>query len=188
MLYGPDVVLVAVGDEEAPDTGFILNQVGHVGDHQVNAVHVVAGEAHAAVHHDDLAAVFVNGHILADLVETAKRDDFHFFCQNIALLFVQSIKISASKAQRKQTGRGTLILTAPRIVGLEPVCTGSDREPLPAMYGKLFACRAARGARQKYFITGIRTNAREKQKNGTDAPPRLCLFNLVYHSFFKKYT
>ena len=89
---GPDVVLVAVGDEQAPDTPLVLHEVRDVGDHQVDAVHVPVREAHAAVHHDDLAAVLIDGHVLADLVEAAKRDDFHFFCQNFALLFVETIK------------------------------------------------------------------------------------------------
>ena len=85
---GPDVVLVSVGDDQAPDAGLVLHQVCHVGDDQVDAVHVVAGKGHAAVHHDDLAAVLINRHILADLVETAKRDDLHFFCQISTLLFL----------------------------------------------------------------------------------------------------
>ena len=76
---GTHVVLVAVGDEKATDAGLILNEVGDIGDDAVDAVHVVAGEGHAAVHHDDLAAVFVGGHVFADLVETAKRDDLQFF-------------------------------------------------------------------------------------------------------------
>ena len=73
---GPDVILVAVGDEQAPQPGLVFHQIRHIGDDAVDAVHVVAGEGHAAVDHDDLAAVFVNGHILADLIETAERDDF----------------------------------------------------------------------------------------------------------------
>ena len=70
------MVLVPVGDEHAADTVLVLDKIAHVGDDAVDAVHVVAGEGHAAVDHDDLAAVFVNGHILADLIETAEGDDF----------------------------------------------------------------------------------------------------------------
>ena len=86
---GADVVLVPVGDEKAPDAVPVLHQVGHVGDHQIDAVHVPVGEPHAAVHHNDLAAVFVNGHVLADLVEASKGNDLHFFSQNKCLLFVR---------------------------------------------------------------------------------------------------
>ena len=65
---GADVVLVAVGDEEAADAVVLLDEVGDVGDHQVHTVHVVPGKAHAAVHHNDFAAAFIHGHVLADLV------------------------------------------------------------------------------------------------------------------------
>ena len=73
---GPDVVLVAVGDEQAPEAVVILDQVADIGNDTVDAVHIVAGEGHAAVHHDDLTAVFVGGHVFADLIEAAQRDDF----------------------------------------------------------------------------------------------------------------
>ena len=77
---GADVVLVAVSDEQAPDPGLVLDEVADIGDHAVDAVHVVPGEGHAAVHHDDFAAVLIGGHVLANLVETAKGDNFQFFC------------------------------------------------------------------------------------------------------------
>ena len=73
---GPDVVLVAVGDEQAPETVVILDQVADIGNDTVDAVHIVAGEGHAAVHHDDLTAVFVGGHVFTDLIEAAQGDDF----------------------------------------------------------------------------------------------------------------
>ena len=77
---GADVILVAVGEEDAPNLGLILNQVAVVGNDHVDAVHIVVGKAHAAVHHDNVVPVFVDGHVLADLVESAQRNDFQFFC------------------------------------------------------------------------------------------------------------
>ena len=71
-----DVILVSVRDEKAADAVLVLDKIAHIGDHAVDAVHIVAGKGHAAVNYDDLAAVFVNGHILADLIETAKRNNF----------------------------------------------------------------------------------------------------------------
>ena len=87
---GADVILVAVGDEQAPEPVVVLHQIGYVGDHAVDAVHIIAGERHAAVHHDDLAAILIGGHVLADLVETAQRDDFEFFCHSYSF-FTQII-------------------------------------------------------------------------------------------------
>ena len=71
-----DVVLVTVGDEKTADAVFVFDEIADIGDHAVDAVHIVAGEGHAAVNDDDLAAVLVHGHVLADLVQTAKGNDF----------------------------------------------------------------------------------------------------------------
>ena len=79
---GPDMVLVAVGDEQTADAVLVLGEVAHVGNDKVDAVHIVAGKGHAAVHDDDLAAVLIHGHVLADLVQPAERDDLQIFCQN----------------------------------------------------------------------------------------------------------
>ena len=84
---GPDVVLVAVGDEDTPDLALVLNQVADVWDDHVDAVHVIVGETHAAVHHNDVAAVLVDGEVLADLVKTAKGNNFQFFCHDYSFDF-----------------------------------------------------------------------------------------------------
>ena len=58
---GPYMVLMAMGDEQAPQPGSVLDEIGDVGDDAVDAVHIIAGECHAAVHHNDLPAVLVGG-------------------------------------------------------------------------------------------------------------------------------
>ena len=73
---GADVILMPVGDKQPPETVVVLHQIADIGDDAVNTVHIVTGECHAAVHHDDLTAVFISGHVLADLVEPAKGNDF----------------------------------------------------------------------------------------------------------------
>ena len=77
---GADMILMPVGDKQPPETVVVLHQIADIGDDTVNTVHIVTGERHAAVHHDDLTAVFICGHVLADLVETAKGNDFKLFC------------------------------------------------------------------------------------------------------------
>ena len=79
---GADVVFVSVGDKEAPQLILVGNQIGEIGNYQIHAVHILLGEAHAAVHHNHVLAVFQHRNILADLVQTAKRDNFQFFSQN----------------------------------------------------------------------------------------------------------
>ena len=68
--------------EDAPDFALVFDQVAYIGYDHVDAVHVIVGEAHAAVHHNDVAAVFVDGEVFADLVETAKGNNFQFFCHD----------------------------------------------------------------------------------------------------------
>ena len=70
-----DMVLMPVGQEHAADLVFVFDQVRHVGNDQVDAVHFLIREAKTAVDDDDILAVFEYGHILADLVETAKGND-----------------------------------------------------------------------------------------------------------------
>ena len=76
-----DVVLVAVGDEEAAELLLVFRKIGDVRNDKVHAVHVVLGEAEAAVDDDHVLAVFQHGHVLADLIQTAERNDLQFFCQ-----------------------------------------------------------------------------------------------------------
>ena len=70
-----DVVLVGVGDEERPDLGAVLLEVGDVGDDEVDAEHLLVGEHEAAVDDDDVVAVLEHVHVLADLAHPAERDD-----------------------------------------------------------------------------------------------------------------
>ena len=79
---GADVVFVAVGEDNGADALFILHQPAHIGDDHVHAVHLLVGKAHTAVHHKEILAIFIHSKILADLVETAKRDHFQFGCHN----------------------------------------------------------------------------------------------------------
>ena len=82
-----DVVLMAVGDEKAAQLFRVLDKIGHVGDDKVYAVHVFFREGNAAVDHNHVLAVFQHRHVLADLVQTAKGDNFQFFSQSITTPF-----------------------------------------------------------------------------------------------------
>ena len=76
------MVFVTVGYRDGADLVLVLDQIGEIRNDHVHAVHVVLGEAEAAVDDEDVASVFVYGYVLADLVETAKRDYFQFLCLN----------------------------------------------------------------------------------------------------------
>ena len=83
---GPNVVLVSVGDEHAPQLLLVGHQVGKVGDHQIHAVHILLGKAHAAVYDDHILAVLQDGDVLTDLIQSAQGNNFQFFCQFADLL------------------------------------------------------------------------------------------------------
>ena len=74
-----DVVLVGMGDEIAAQLGEVALEIGRVRDDQVYAEHVVVRERKAAVDNDHVIAVFDYGHVFADLIQAAERDDFQFF-------------------------------------------------------------------------------------------------------------
>ncbi len=65
-----------MGQEHAADAVLVLDEIRHVGDDKIDAVHILVREAQAAVDDDDILAVFQHGHILTDLIQAAKRDDF----------------------------------------------------------------------------------------------------------------
>ena len=67
-----DVILMPVGEDDAPDLVCVLGQIGHIRDDHVHPVHIAIREPQAAVHHQDIVSVFVHSQILADLVQAAK--------------------------------------------------------------------------------------------------------------------
>ena len=60
------------------DTVTVFDQVGNVGDDQVDAQHVLLGKDGTAVHHDDILAILNDINIFADFLDTAQRDDADF--------------------------------------------------------------------------------------------------------------
>jgi hypothetical protein len=68
---GADVVLVTVRQEDRPESLGTFQQVGYVGDHEIDPQHLFLREHEAGVHGDDRVAVLHQEHVLADLAETA---------------------------------------------------------------------------------------------------------------------
>ena len=78
---GTDMVFVTVGNEHALQLLLVGHQIGKIGDHQIHAVHIFLGEAYTAVDDDHILAILQDGAVLADLVQTAQRNNFQFFSQ-----------------------------------------------------------------------------------------------------------
>ena len=79
-----DMIFVPVGNEHTPQLFCILHQIGKIRNDQVYAVHIFIGKSNTAVHNDHIPTVFQNSDILADLVKTAKGNNFQFFSQKNA--------------------------------------------------------------------------------------------------------
>ena len=74
-----DVVLVAVGEDDAADLGAVLDEVADVGDDDVDAEELFFGKHEAGVDDDDVVAVAECEAVHAELAESAERDYLQFF-------------------------------------------------------------------------------------------------------------
>ena len=75
--HRPDVVLVAVRQDDRLEGVGALEHVGEVGQDDVHAHLVVLGEGDAAVDDDHPAVALDHVHVLADLAGAAERDHPH---------------------------------------------------------------------------------------------------------------
>lgn len=73
--HAADVVLVAVGEDHRHDVVQPVPDRGEVRKDHVHAGLGLFGEQHAAVDDEQLAGVLEDGHVAADLTQTAERDD-----------------------------------------------------------------------------------------------------------------
>jgi len=69
------VVFVTMGDHNSAHFVRALLNVFKVRDDVINPDHVVVGEHHTGVHHEDFTAVFVDGHILPDLPQASQGNN-----------------------------------------------------------------------------------------------------------------
>ncbi len=72
------MILVAVGNDEAPQLLAVLEKVRDIGDDQVHPKHLFLWEHEAGVDGDDVVAALEQHHVLADLAEAAEGDNADF--------------------------------------------------------------------------------------------------------------
>ena len=99
---GSDVILVSVGQKNTADAIRILFQIGDVRDDQIYTKHVIIGECQTAVDDDYVIAVFQNGQIFADFVQSAQHHDAElrcvlFFCHKAILSIICYVEIWPQK-------------------------------------------------------------------------------------------
>ena len=69
------VVLVPVRDDDAAELLLVLQDVGVVGQDEVDAGLALVGEHETGVDENHVVAVLEGGHVLADAVQASQRDD-----------------------------------------------------------------------------------------------------------------
>ena len=72
------MILVAVGDDDAAQLMLVFEHISIVGKNQIDARVIVVGKHQARVDEQHVVAAFEHGHVLADGVEAAQRDDLEF--------------------------------------------------------------------------------------------------------------
>ena len=72
--YRANVVLVAVGEDEADDVVHAVLDPGEIRQDQVDAGLGLLREENATIHDQELAPVLEDVHVAADLAETSQRD------------------------------------------------------------------------------------------------------------------
>ena len=98
-----DVILVSVGKQIRAHALAVVDQVGNVGNHQVDAQHILPGKDGAAVDHDDVVPVLKRRHVLADLADAAQRDNSQL-CQVLhppPMLYLQTIHMFQKPSARR---------------------------------------------------------------------------------------
>jgi len=90
--WGPDlfqqvrkrtgVVLVAMGDDDAPDMLAPLEHVAHIGNDDIYPQHLILGKHEAGVDDNQVVVVLQHHHVTANLAQAAQGDDAHLaVCQ-----------------------------------------------------------------------------------------------------------
>ena len=69
------MVLVPVGDDDAPKPIPLVFQIRDIGNYQVDAQHLVFGKHHTGVDEDDVVAVFEHHTVFGNFAQTAKGYD-----------------------------------------------------------------------------------------------------------------
>ena len=72
---GADVILVRMGDHHADQIFFTLNDIGGVGQDDVDAGANAVAEPHAAIDHQPFAVIAVEVEVGAELAGAAERDE-----------------------------------------------------------------------------------------------------------------
>jgi hypothetical protein len=77
------VVFVAVRNHNPAYALLVLDQVGKVGDDDVYAEHLLAGEFHPSIDDENLATVLEHSAVLTDATEASQWQQFQFWFSHV---------------------------------------------------------------------------------------------------------
>ena len=93
-----DMVLMAVGDENALDAVLVFQHIGEVGDDKIHAEHVGIREHQTAVNEDHISLALIQSNVFAHFSQTAQRADVHGNGRGIGLKILASAAAGGAAA------------------------------------------------------------------------------------------
>lgn len=91
-----DMILMTMRKHIAADTFFVCHQIAGVGDHQVDAQHIVLGEHGTAIDNDNIPVILKDRHIFADFIHASKGNDPQFWS------ICHSFPLSSFRTERRK--------------------------------------------------------------------------------------
>ena len=76
---GADMVLMPMGDDNAPNQIEMIHQVVEIRDDVIDPQHIIFREHDAGINNEDILAVFVKHHIFSNFPQTTQGNDAKFF-------------------------------------------------------------------------------------------------------------
>ena len=73
-----DMILMAVREHDGLDLVAVLEEIRDIRNHEIDAEHILLGEHQAGINEQDLILIADDRHILANLSQTAERNDLQF--------------------------------------------------------------------------------------------------------------
>ena len=104
------VVFVPVREDDAQHPLLVLHDVGEVGQHQVDAEHLVIGEHEAGVEHEARVAILEDHHVLADGPQPAEGDHFESMFSHESGLCLRAEDRTAAAVRPRATRGACLVL------------------------------------------------------------------------------
>ena len=89
------MILVSVSHDQPPDFVLVTDEIRHIRNDDIYAVHIVARKCHAAIDQQHFVTVFENCNVFSDLIQSSQRNDL--YRRFVSSVFSASSRISVSQ-------------------------------------------------------------------------------------------